>query len=66
MQYFLKARFHFNKDQYADLMLISGIAAAVSQVRSDKTFLLISNTRDTNFYAEFVFFLTRQPSHHFA
>ncbi|KAL5791283.1 hypothetical protein ACOSQ2_006171 [Xanthoceras sorbifolium] len=30
--YFLKARFHFNKDQFADLMLISGIAATVSQL----------------------------------
>ncbi|TXG64938.1 hypothetical protein EZV62_011932 [Acer yangbiense] len=30
--YFLKARFHFNKDQFADLMLISGFAATVSQL----------------------------------
>ncbi|KAK2665642.1 hypothetical protein Ddye_004216 [Dipteronia dyeriana] len=30
--YFLKARFHFNKDQFADLMLISGLAATVSQL----------------------------------
>ncbi|GLT42970.1 hypothetical protein SLA2020_169470 [Shorea laevis] len=32
MNYFLKARFHFNKNQYADLMLISGVLAAVSQL----------------------------------
>lgn len=31
LQYFLKARFHFNKDQFADLMLIGGVAGAVSQ-----------------------------------
>ncbi|GKV23963.1 hypothetical protein SLEP1_g33632 [Rubroshorea leprosula] len=30
MNYFLKARFHFNKNQYADLMLISGVLGAVS------------------------------------
>ncbi|KAJ4715936.1 hippocampus abundant transcript 1 protein-like [Melia azedarach] len=30
--YFLKARFHFNKDQFADLMLIGGVAGAVSQL----------------------------------
>ncbi|KAK1560657.1 hypothetical protein Q3G72_029333 [Acer saccharum] len=30
--YFLKARFHFNKDQFADLLLISGFAATVSQL----------------------------------
>ncbi|GKV23965.1 hypothetical protein SLEP1_g33632 [Rubroshorea leprosula] len=32
MNYFLKARFHFNKNQYADLMLISGVLGAVSLV----------------------------------
>ncbi|RXH73360.1 hypothetical protein DVH24_013044 [Malus domestica] len=32
MMYFLKARFHFNKDQFADLMVISGVAGTVSQV----------------------------------
>lgn len=32
MQYFLKAQFHFNKDQFADLMTIAGIAGAVSQL----------------------------------
>lgn len=31
MQYFFKARFHFTKNQYADLMLIMGIAGTVSQ-----------------------------------
>ncbi|XP_020248030.1 uncharacterized protein LOC109825583 [Asparagus officinalis] len=30
--YFLKAKFHFNKDQFADLLLISGIAGAFSQL----------------------------------
>ncbi|KAH7574833.1 hypothetical protein JRO89_XS02G0010300 [Xanthoceras sorbifolium] len=39
--YFLKARFHFNKDQFADLMLISGIAATVSQASTG-----IPNFRD--------------------
>lgn len=32
MMYFLKARFHFNKDQFADLMVISGIAGTISQL----------------------------------
>ena len=32
MQYYLKARFHFNKDQFADLMVISGVAGTISQV----------------------------------
>lgn len=32
MQYFLKAQFHFNKDQFADLMLIVGVAGMFSQV----------------------------------
>lgn len=31
-QYYLKAKFHFNKDQFADLMVIAGIAGTVSQV----------------------------------
>ncbi|XWS67700.1 hypothetical protein CRYUN_Cryun04dG0028400 [Craigia yunnanensis] len=30
--YFLKARFHFNKNQYADLLLIAGIVATISQL----------------------------------
>lgn len=30
--YFLKAQFHFNKDQFADLMIISGIAGSISQL----------------------------------
>lgn len=32
VQYYLKAKFHFNKNQFADLMVISGIAGAISQV----------------------------------
>lgn len=32
MQYYLKAQFHFNKNQFADLMIINGIAGSVSQV----------------------------------
>lgn len=30
--YYLKARFHFEKNQYADLLLIAGFAGAVSQL----------------------------------
>ncbi|CAN4123038.1 unnamed protein product [Withania somnifera] len=30
--YFLKAQFHFNKTQFADLMIISGIAGSISQL----------------------------------
>ncbi|KAI3922556.1 hypothetical protein MKX01_006245 [Papaver californicum] len=30
--YFLKARFHFNKDQFADLMLIVGVSGVISQL----------------------------------
>ncbi|KAI0520473.1 hypothetical protein KFK09_007949 [Dendrobium nobile] len=30
--YFLKAQFRFSKDQFADLMLISGVAGAISQL----------------------------------
>ncbi|GAY46049.1 hypothetical protein CUMW_093970 [Citrus unshiu] len=29
--YFLKAQFHFNKNQFADLMLIAGLAGTISQ-----------------------------------
>lgn len=32
MLYFLKAQFQFSKDQYADLMLIAGVAGAISQL----------------------------------
>lgn len=32
MQFFLKAQFHFDKTQFADLMIISGIAGSISQV----------------------------------
>ncbi|KAK6939286.1 Major facilitator superfamily [Dillenia turbinata] len=31
LMYYLKASFHFNKDQFADLMLIAGIAGTISQ-----------------------------------
>lgn len=37
-QYYLKARFHFNKDQFADLMVISGVAGTISQVFSYTAF----------------------------
>ncbi|XP_071713393.1 uncharacterized protein [Rutidosis leptorrhynchoides] len=30
--YYLKAEFHFEKDEYANLMIISGIAAIISQI----------------------------------
>ncbi|XP_059278934.1 uncharacterized protein LOC132033088 [Lycium ferocissimum] len=30
--YFLKAQFHFNKTQFADLLIISGIAGSISQL----------------------------------
>ncbi|KAI5410273.1 hypothetical protein KIW84_055680 [Lathyrus oleraceus] len=32
MQYYLKARFQFNKNQFADLMMISGIGATLTQL----------------------------------
>ncbi|XP_022144399.1 hippocampus abundant transcript-like protein 1 isoform X4 [Momordica charantia] len=32
MMYYLKARFHFNKDKFADLMVISGSASTISQM----------------------------------
>lgn len=32
MMYYLKARFHFDKNHFADLMVISGIAGTVSQL----------------------------------
>lgn len=32
LMYYLKARFHFNKDQFADLMVISGVAGTASQL----------------------------------
>lgn len=32
MMYFLKARFHFSKNQFADLMLMAGFAGMVSQL----------------------------------
>ncbi|PIN07215.1 putative transporter ADD1 (major facilitator superfamily) [Handroanthus impetiginosus] len=31
MQYYLKAQFHFNKNQFEDLMIINGIAGSISQ-----------------------------------
>ncbi|XWS55282.1 hypothetical protein CRYUN_Cryun10bG0162000 [Craigia yunnanensis] len=30
--YYLKARFHFNKDQFADLMVITGVAGTISEL----------------------------------
>jgi len=33
MQYFLKAKFHYSKNQYADLLLIIGITGSFSQVQ---------------------------------
>ena len=44
MQYFLKAQFHFNKDQFADLMIIAGIAGVVSQVTIFPILLSLFNT----------------------
>ncbi|CAI9763851.1 unnamed protein product [Fraxinus pennsylvanica] len=32
LNYFLKAQFHFNKNQFADIMIISGIAGSISQL----------------------------------
>ncbi|KAI5431100.1 hypothetical protein KIW84_035314 [Lathyrus oleraceus] len=32
MHYYLKARFQFNKNQFADLMMISGIGATLTQL----------------------------------
>ncbi|PIA35503.1 hypothetical protein AQUCO_03500101v1 [Aquilegia coerulea] len=32
MMYFLKAQFHFSKNQFADLMLIAGLASSISQL----------------------------------
>jgi hypothetical protein len=32
MQYFLKAKFHYSKNQYANLLLIIGITGSFSQV----------------------------------
>lgn len=32
LMYFLKAQFHFDKNQFADLMVISGVAGTVSQL----------------------------------
>lgn len=37
MQYYLKAKFHFNKDQFADLMIIVGAAGSISQVENNVT-----------------------------
>uniref|UniRef100_A0A0R0K8K7 Major facilitator superfamily (MFS) profile domain-containing protein n=1 Tax=Glycine max TaxID=3847 RepID=A0A0R0K8K7_SOYBN len=39
--YFLKAQFHFDKNQFADLMVISGIAGTVSQVLITNFFLCL-------------------------
>ncbi|KAL3641039.1 hypothetical protein CASFOL_016007 [Castilleja foliolosa] len=32
LMYYLKAQFHFNKDQFADLMIICGVAGSISQL----------------------------------
>ncbi|CAA0807108.1 Major facilitator superfamily protein [Striga hermonthica] len=32
VQYYLKFQFHFNKDQFANLMIIAGIAGTISQL----------------------------------
>ncbi|KAL3845357.1 hypothetical protein ACJIZ3_002760 [Penstemon smallii] len=32
LMYYLKSQFHFNKNQFADLMIISGIAGSISQL----------------------------------
>ncbi|KAL2512811.1 Major facilitator superfamily protein [Abeliophyllum distichum] len=32
LNYYLKAQFHFNKDQFADLMIIVGLAGSISQL----------------------------------
>ncbi|KAL2503904.1 Major facilitator superfamily protein [Abeliophyllum distichum] len=32
LMYFLKAQFHFNKNQFADIMIISGVAGSISQL----------------------------------
>ncbi|PIN07216.1 putative transporter ADD1 (major facilitator superfamily) [Handroanthus impetiginosus] len=32
LMYYLKAQFHFNKNQFADLMIINGIAGSISQL----------------------------------
>ncbi|KAL2468183.1 Major facilitator superfamily protein [Forsythia ovata] len=32
LNYYLKAQFHFNKNQFADIMIISGIAGSISQL----------------------------------
>lgn len=42
LQYYLKARFHFNKQQFADLMMISGIAGTISQVLLDYLLAFLS------------------------
>lgn len=36
LQYYLKAQFHFSKDQFAELMVIAGVAGTVSQVISTR------------------------------
>ncbi|GFQ07582.1 glycosyltransferase family protein 64 protein c5 [Phtheirospermum japonicum] len=44
LMYFLKAQFHFNKDQFADLMIISGIAGSISQVPYAATMITVVST----------------------
>ncbi|CAI0435064.1 unnamed protein product [Linum tenue] len=57
--YYLKAEFHFNKDQFADLMVISGVAGTVSQMAN-----LYNDVREQVPYAASmlsIFFVFSQP-----
>ena len=38
MQYYLKARFRFDKDEFANLIVMAGIAGSLSQVRCSTSF----------------------------
>lgn len=51
LQYFLKARFHFKKDNFADVMLIANICSATSQV----TFSLWIGVTNYNFFLVVIF-----------
>ncbi|KAL2468185.1 Major facilitator superfamily protein [Forsythia ovata] len=41
LMYYLKAQFHFNKNQFADIMIISGVAGSISQVPYAATMISI-------------------------
>lgn len=58
MQYYLKARFHFNKNQFADLMLIAGIISTISQVCFIDAWYISHTTR----FLIFVLFLYASES----